>query len=193
MIQLCAYANCSVMECEFSSSVDYHVIGNAYRCKVNFFNSTSQSENITDILGVHEGEKSFEDVKLFMIENQNISMIPRNLNLIFPNLEGIIIESCNLKSLSSYDLKNYPKLKFVYIGNNQIYNLPGDLFENNLHIEWLTFRNNYTKTIGTNLLKNLKNLEFASFIRNTCINRKAQSKLEIQQLINDIERNCSKY
>lgn len=174
------------MNCEYSCDVEYQIIGSVCRCKVMGYNSEVR-ETISDIDGLPE----HSNVEMLLIDDQKMKLLPSNLNISFPNLKGLIIDSSTLISITREDLKQFPNLKFVMIGNNNIELLNDNLFEDNEAIEWLAFINNFTKRIGSDILNPLKNLKFANFQRNTCVNFKANEASEIDRLKILIRQNCN--
>lgn len=177
-------------DCEYSSNVEYQIIGKAYRCDVNNLNISSIDGDVEKINGIHETEHSNANVLLLKIEQQRMPNIPKNLNIFFPNLEGLIIDSSHLEILGKADLRGFPKLRFLYIGHNRIEKLDEGLFEGTPNIEWLVFINNFTKRISHNILLPLSKLSFANFQRNTCVNKKASNQQEIELLKKEIEIKC---
>lgn len=181
---------CLTFECEFSSDVEYHVIGTPYRCEVKNLEVLTDDKTVTKISGNHKTGKSNSDVKLISIQEQNMRSFPGNISNFFPNVEGLIIDDCSLKTISKIDLVNFPNLKLLFIGNNKINSLDSDLFEGCPRIEYLVFKNNFTKRIGSEILSPLSKLKFANFERNTCIRMKATNPDEIEILKNEIEKRC---
>lgn len=129
-------------------------------------------------------------VEMLLIDEQKMIFLPENLSLHFPNLKGLIIDSSELSSFSKEDLQQFPQLKFLMIGNNNIEVLENDLFERNEHIEWLTFINNFTKHIGSEILNPLKDLKVANFQRNTCVSFKAL-RADVDSLKTLFRRDCN--
>lgn len=151
---------------------------------------SSEYEIVVAISGNHEAGKGDNDVQLLKIEQQNMTHLPKHLQKFFPNLEGLIIDSTNLKVISRQDLSAFLKLKFLFIGRNHIEKLDAGIFEDTPEIEWLVFIDNFTKRIFSEVLKPLSKLHFANFQRNTCINRKAVNLNEIDVLVEEIKRRC---
>lgn len=182
--------NSITLKCEITCDTEYQVLGTICRCKVVEFNSISR-ETITDVR--HEGSfnGNYSDIKLILIDGQNMKFIPSKIYDFFPNIQGLIIDESNLSSIDRNDLKYFKTLKFLFIGNNQINSLDDNLFADNLDIVWLTYINNYSRKIGQNILNPLINLNFANFQRNSCINFKAIGKSEIEKLKKFIIRDCA--
>lgn len=178
------------IHCEFSSNVEYHVIGTPYRCEVKDLEVSSDDSVVTNITGTHEAGMSNSDVKLILIQEQKIANIPENLSKFFPNIEGLIIDDSSLKTISKSDLVNFPNLKLLFIGNNRIEKIDGDLFEACTELERLVFTNNFTRHIGRGILSPLSKLRFVSFDRNNCISIKAANIDDIEHLSNEILKRC---
>jgi hypothetical protein len=178
------------LNCEFSSENEYQVIGKVYRCDSKNLSTTTEDDTVTETSGDHETGKDDTDVRLLKIEQQNIPRLPKNLNKFFPDLVGLIIDSSNLRVISKHDLSAFSKLNILFIGHNRIENLDADTFEETPDIEWLVFTDNFTKRISDDVLKSLSKLNFANFLRNTYINRKAVNGHEIELLKEEIKVKC---
>ena len=150
----------------------------------------SDNETSVSVNGAHVSEMTNEDVRLLLIQDQNMLHLPRNLHELFPNVEGLIIDNSSLTAISKVDLLNFPKLKLLFIGRNKIEKIESDLFEASPGIQRLGFTNNFTKKIGSGILNPLKMLKFADFDRNSCIAMKALNKNAIENLKLEIERKC---
>lgn len=165
------------------------MIGKVCRCRVVEFHSNVR-EIITEIAYQQPYDGSNSDIKLILIDDQFMKFLPTNFDEFFPNIEGIIIDSSQLSSITRDDLKKFRHLKFLFIGNNKIDELSADLFDENLNVEWISFMNNFIKKIGQDILSPLNDLKFANFARNSCINFIANSSEKIEKLKNDIKRYC---
>lgn len=170
--------------------MEYQVIGNVCSCKVLNFISNNR-EVISEIDGLPEDSGNNNNVELLLIDEQKMKLLPHDLNLYFPNLKGLIIDSSELNSITRGDIQQFPSLRFLMIGNNNIESLGDDLFENNTSIEWLSLINNFIKRIGSETLTPLRNLKFANFQRNSCINFKATDDSSIEKLKSLINKDCN--
>jgi Leucine rich repeat len=178
----------TILQCEISCDTEYQIIGTICRCKVQNFNSTER----VAITGVHtiNNFHNISDIKLLLIDEQIMKFLPSNLHNFFPNLSALIIDSTQLTSIARIDLENFEHLQLLFIGNNKIDELNGDLFHGNPHVEWITYINNFTKRISADIFDALPNVHFVSFLRNSCVNYKAANVAEIENLKAIISRQC---
>jgi hypothetical protein len=154
-------------------------VGSVYNCQTK--KSWNLDEpNIQSINGTHLDEKNNTDVQeiIFRDGQEEMTIFPENLHEFFPNLIVIQLSSSNIQEISSGDLRHFPELKKFYIFDSAITSVPSDLFTYNPKLTQLyIWGSKNLHHVGENLLGNLKNLEFASFLENSCINEQA-TKLE---------------
>jgi Leucine-rich repeat (LRR) protein len=177
------------MTCDISCDVEYQVIGFVCRCKVVEFNSLTRVP-ITEVTSITH-QQNLSNIKMLVIDEQQMSFLPSNLSTFFPNLEGLIIDASELSEITQNDLKDFKNLKFLFIGNNNVAEISSDLFSKNPNIQWITFINNFTKRIGPDVFKSLHALDYANFQRNSCVNYKAVGSDEIEKLNYFVQRDCS--
>lgn len=127
--------------------------------------------------------------KAISIYGQRILFIPNKLNIWFPNID---IKSPSLKELIKEDLAQFPRLKELWLYDNNLRSLPGDLFEGNPDILFINFIDNKPTNVGVRILTPLKELNQAYFDMNTCINQRADTKSDISSLVAALEANCQK-
>lgn len=130
------------------------------------------------------------EVQLIQISNNSLTFIPSDSNKKFSNLIAIYLGSCSISYLDSFDLYFYENLQWLSLSNNLIEHIPEGFFSHTPHIKAIYFYGNRLKSVGESLLQPLKQLKFANFIDNSCINQFASTAAQIQGLINDLEENC---
>lgn len=104
---------------------------------------------------------------------------------------AIQIVNCNLKNLTFENVKFYSNLKSLWLPLNHIQSLRNGVFANNLKLEKVSLYGNQLKVIESNVLTVLKNLKFASFERNRCVDRMANETASFVNLQHNIEWFCS--
>lgn len=182
-ILLIAFANCSngvIFECDFVD-VEWTMIEKAYACAPTL--KKSKNEHVLDLArGDHQKGKTNVDVQFLYLQKINLQRLPREIEKIFPNLEGIELHNANVTSLVPEDLKPFPNLLVFSSYFNRIEAIDGDLFKNNLKLKWVIFHANQLKHVGHNLLTNLVDLEFVNFETNPCINMHGKGPKQLQDV-----------
>ncbi len=175
------------LHCKFN---DYIYDGN-YKCEVENLRIIERNEIVSEISGTHiSARRSNADVIILEIEDQTVYYLPKDLGQFFPNLYYLNVYRSKLREITKNDLKDFPKLKTIAVGYNDIESLPGDLFENNQELVHVGFPSNKIKTIGQNIFKSLSHLEGANFLRNECISQQASNRDFIDDLVNTIKNEC---
>lgn len=161
---------------------DYPYLGALYTCYVSGVIDRN-SANLIEIRGEHKTGKSDIDVQGLHV-NLAIQLFPKNFERVFPNLVGFKWWA-HVPSLTSEDLKPFTKLISLDLGYNRFVTLESDLFKYSPKLKFINFENNKLEHIGQNLLTELKELTFANFHTNPCINASASTHEEIE-ILNDL-------
>lgn len=177
-----------VFKCEFMIT-SWSMVGEPYTCIAQVENTGSES-TLEEVQGEHEERRSNVDVEFLYVYKQSLPMIPKDLELYFPNLKGIEWHTSELSTLSANDLKPFPDLKVFISHYNKLPTLDGDLFKFTPKLNWIYFHNNSVEHVGKDLLTNLKELTFVNFERNPCINYVAMSAEKIPLLISKLHEQC---
>lgn len=148
-------------------------------------------KNSHDIISSVNGRYGTEEnTTLFIVKNQKVHKFPSDLNVFFPNLEGIEIFNCSLKSIERSDLKPFEKIKELWLGNNELETLEADLFEFNPELQIIVFNRNRLMHVGYNILVPLPQLSKANFNDNGCIDKYAGTRWQRQELEKQLKKNC---
>ncbi|CAG9811943.1 unnamed protein product [Chironomus riparius] len=106
------------------------------------------------------------------------------------NITALRLGFCQLKEITKNDLKVFPKLKFLWIWENDLEVLEADLFLYNPDMIYINFYWNFLKSIDANIFNNLKSLDLVYMYKNTCINMDAKNKEELLKLVDVIKEKC---
>jgi hypothetical protein len=129
-------------------------------------------------------------------ESSQIEFVPKEILKEFPNLNGLIFNTCNLPilkndlfpsdfvvleylslvlsqidSIEPFAFQNLKNLKWLSLWYNKIQSLPFNLFQTNQKLIYLNFSYNRINLISPNLLKNLNHLIFVEFQINQCVDQ----------------------
>ena len=135
-------------------------------------------------------KKKLSDIDSLRIEYVVMYFLMEGFDNHLPNLTALKIGSCHLKELSKEDLKVFPKLKFLWIWENDLKVLEADLFMYNPDLIYVNFYWNYLKEIDSNIFNNFKSFEFIFLKKNDCVNFGAKNQKELKKLVEIIQQNC---
>lgn len=177
--------------CDFDNSSDYC-------CNVKSAAITQPLTEIKSVNGDHHSNKTKEDVKFLKFEKTVVNFFPRGINLIFPNLNKLVIFNCGLKKISRQDLIGFEKLEHLSLSKNKLTALPNDLFVDMTNLKWIDFNLNKIEFMTSKLLEPImKNLIRADFMHNTKISSTfnpgaEKSEISIANLMQVIDAQCFK-
>jgi BTB/POZ domain len=170
-----------------------------YTCVVSSATVTSSKQRIKSFNGIHENEKTNDDVEAVLFANTQVEYFPKGVNVIFPNLTNFSINSCGLKSISRVNLIGLKNIERFYIFSNELTSLPDDLFTEMPKLKVFSFFNNKLECLSSKLLKPiLKNdLIWVDFRKNTKLDAIYETGVEgslmsLKELMNMIDEKCEK-
>jgi hypothetical protein len=149
-------------ECEFHN--DWF-----YTCTIH-----SKQRNITDpitLKGKHLPGKSNKDVQILQIENCEFGLFPNNLQVLFPNLNHLKIQNCNLEHIGTKHIGKLKKMTHVCVTNCKLRRLEGNLFSGLEELDSVDFEGNKIEEIEPEIIDDLKRLSIVNFRNNTNINK----------------------
>lgn len=141
---------------------------------------------ITSLSNNHNAGYNNLDVKYIYIHNQTLSSLPENLSKVFPNLQGIEIQNSNFLTILKSDLENFKGLKLFSSWFSDIQFLEENLFEFNLELQWIAFRQSNLTSVGGNLIPanfNISKIVRADFRNNPCVNVNTVDPADILRLL----------
>ena len=101
-----------------------------------------------------------------------------------------LIGQNRLQFITANDLQPFAKLTHLYLYNNELRSLDGDLFKHTFTITVINFSNNPIAEVGYGLLDGLTQLKLASFEECQCINYNANKYEKVEILKNYLRINC---
>lgn len=104
------------------------------------------------------------------IEKSRVERCPSKFLQNFTHLSVLELTHCGLKQITTDDLKGLYLLHFLYLSNNRLTTVPGNLFEHTPNLEEISLRGNKLTSIGHGILDPLGNLKLADFRFNISIN-----------------------
>lgn len=152
----------------------------------------SDKTEIENITGFHTKNHSNSDVQGIHFKEKIMPYLLSGISNYFENLLGLNVESSFLREITQTDIKEFPKLKFLYLENNHITYLEKNVFEFNPDLEYINLNLNSIKTIHSEVFNNLKRLQFISLAKNECIDVQASGDEQIAELIHKILISCKR-
>lgn len=174
------------LKCEESDETFFHY-GEYRVCLVKDLVITTPNKVVTSVNGdINPSQLIGIDIK-----DQTMNYFPKGLGKFFPNLMFLRSRKSHLKTLHKEDFKSMSQLEWIAIYGQDIETLDSDLFEYTPKLNLVYLEKNKIKHVGDGLLRGLKDLNFAYFSDNPCINKEGKTKEEIKSLILKLEENCS--
>lgn len=166
-------------------------IGEHYQCQTHPLNVES-SQYVTSVTGIHLANKTNNDVAAIHISKCNdLTYIPKGLVNVFPNLIGVYLQGCGISSLNGTELIEYPLLQLFALELSPLQHVPGNLFEHNPDIFFVSFTDNTIRSTGRELLTNLDKLSEIYFENNTCISANVTTMQGVPGFIEKLNNQCS--
>lgn len=142
------------------------------------------------ITSINSEEGVHEDIHSFWYTG-TLAYFPQSLEKFFPNLEEIYIWNSSLREIKQENLKPFTSLKILHLKDNQIEELDSNLFEFNTGLHNIHLGNNKIRLVGKGIFGPLQYLPFVHLENNTCINEEAISRVQLHDLIETLEKQCS--
>ena len=182
------------IECDYNNNMNYHVLGNIYRCEVKNNPNIISDETavISGINGQHQGTKTNNDVLGFLAASKTIQVFPKGLEKFFNNIKLIHIYKCELKEIHQNDLKAFPHLVIFALSFNEIEVIEEGLFDFNPNLEYVLFYESKIIHIDSNVFDNLSKLRYFWFGSVPCVSKDiVNSRKEVLEAIKVVKSKCS--
>lgn len=147
------------LPCEFSFDNKY-----GYTCRVSNFSNTIQYSNVTKIHGEHlfkddKNHRNLHDFDVYRATfwNLTIDFLPANITNHFTKLRTLQVKQCGLKDLTRST--DFIKLRRLYLGFNEIKNIPTTYFWHFCHLEVLSLFENKIASIPLMAFRDLISLK----------------------------------
>jgi len=183
------------IECWFTEASYWSTFDKPYACVVYEFKAEENTKEIitevtTGTTGLLREGTTFDDVIVLDLRGF-CNIIPTGFDQFFKNLLGFSVHNTKLFTVSSDDLKQFPKLRELWIYSNELEYLPSNLLEHNPDMEYIHFNSNKIKFIGSEFFSKVPKLYGANFSGNVCINREAKDAKSVDKLKKEIKKKCS--
>lgn len=143
------------------------------------------------------GVKQHVDAKITRLDlNYDLTQpVPKGIFNFFPSIVALHINHSSLKKVSRDYFKGFFALKELFMMNNQIVCLPGNLFDYMPNLEIVSFKGNKIKFIDEEIINSLKKLKYFDLTGNANIDLKfdaIQNKgnVDLAQLKSKIKTKC---
>ena len=119
------------LQCTIKTTSKLPNFGPTEKCRTSNLQITSRGQTVTSVNGQDLNTFNGSNFKTIEIGQQTVHFLPNGLGNFFPNLEEMRIDKSSLKEVNKDDLAQLPKLKQLWLFNNDFQSLPSDLFEGN--------------------------------------------------------------
>lgn len=181
-----------VLECNFRMA-QIPFVQRIYTCEDPRVVSFGDGKNIVEITGNHlEGMGNF-DVRGFHTRSNypaNLTEFPRNIGDFFPNMVYLGMLNTSIASVPSESLRFMASLEFFSFSHSDVTSLDGDLFALTRNLRWIWIDHHPLQHVGQGLLTGLSRLQRVDMDHNTCIDQRALSEGQIQDLKRDLLIQC---
>lgn len=126
-----------------------------------------------------------------------ITKIPASLMIkSFPFLQALSLSNCGIKEIKREDFYGLHDLRVLWVDENELEFLPGDLFVDMKKLEFVSFEKNKIRFIDAELLNPLRNLKLVNFFGNVGIDRVynsiflTQGNASLEEIKQEIAEKC---
>jgi hypothetical protein len=186
------YATDIKIDCFFDNELLFDELKVAYTCTVLELVTSKTRRNIVSVNGTHIPDTSNDNITQLHIIHKQMEYFPIGFTKFFEHIVAIHAGMNKLSHLARDDLKEFTKIRFLYLYTNQLKVLESDVFQYNTALEYISFYNNRLMHIGSKILQPLKRLKTAYFNKNICVDKQAVASEEgISELRLEIAQQCS--
>lgn len=182
--------NALVIDCNHQKN-RWTNLGDIDECIVYYLKYQDYDDPITQI-SIEMSSIDAKDILSFYIRSSSdLYYIPSGLADHFINLKVLVIAFTGLKTLRQSDFKPLQKLENIYLDNNELESIEGDIFAFNPNIRFINLESNKIKSVANNVFDPLARLQQLNFSRNICYSGKAESQAEVEELKEKIYEKCA--
>ena len=157
-----------------------------HQCYVTGLTITSEYQTVTSV----NGRTNRHDCQGLLIADQTVNFLPQGLEKFFPNIKSIWITNSKLKKITKNDLKPFKALMDLWLSNNDIVELDGDLFEFNRKLNAFSMEgNSKLKHVGEGIFNDF-NLHQVYFGNCGCVNIYSAIDDDISRVIQGLKLQC---
>ncbi|XP_037040529.1 uncharacterized protein LOC119077420 [Bradysia coprophila] len=174
------------LDCSYGT-ISWYSIGSVYTCTARLLFDNVDGA-VTAIFGSHQTGKGHEDVGGIILQSQNLSVFPTNIEYFFPNMIAISLYNNSIPAVNNEHLAPFPYLQLLELYMNKITSISGNLFSGMNSMRLISFNNNNIRHVGHDL--NLPINGQVEFSANTCIDQYAYTPTAVASLTLNLLRNC---
>lgn len=138
--------------CIFSDVYWYFTDSNLFSCDL-------QGDILDSTTFIEKSPRNRRVKGINFIDNKNIKYLPQNLGEALPNLIGISGFNSSLQSISSTDLSNLRKLKYLNLAKNSLRRIPSNSFDHLTSLEELDLSDNQIDYLDEAAFEKLTSLQ----------------------------------
>lgn len=158
IVNISTHPETNTLECYFDDEKVVTISG--YTCILTDINInvTKQTQKI-HITGIHNAEKSNNDVLNIKIINSHTPFIVPEILVEFPYIEGLEVRKSSLKRIQAFVLSTAPNLRDIIIVDNHIPTLEHGAFEGLENLQHLLLISNHIENIESGAFFGLEQLK----------------------------------
>lgn len=163
-------------------------MGLLYTCTHPEILNQEIKKTLESVTGVHLVGKNVSEVEALNVKDQELTELPPNMFMFFPDLKAILLINTGLRTISPDDLL-FPKLEYFSSMNNKIHAIDGELFMNTPRLKTISFYKNSLDHIGENIFKGLE-LTHVDLRENVCVDAWSWTAEQLEELEQKIMNEC---
>lgn len=168
--------------------ITHETVGSLYTCRGSV--SLTWSSEIESVHGTHQPGRTHDDVEAISVFSRGVWSIPEGIPDFFPNLRALEFVSSDFMQLQASSLQPFPQLQLFHMTHGYITSLSADLFSFTPRLTSVAIEVGNIRHIEADLLTNLNNLTRLHLADNLCVNRRAENRAEVLQLIFELSVLC---
>lgn len=182
-----------ILDCTYSDykEGEWLTRGPGYQCvsTVNLLDDSDPSV-VSNVTGNHAEGKTNNDVDAFWIYGQGIKSVPKGIEAFFPNLKAITFGNNKITAVTRDDIRVFTTLEYLSFYDNELTMLDDDLFTSSPTLLYVELGTNQIRNIEKNTFKPLKSLTTLRMDKNSCIDKNAFTREEVQSLTSSLPESC---
>lgn len=151
-----------------------------YSCYGEIAENGRNYDHVTGIFGYHLTDKDNYQVEVLLMERQQLTFFPRDIETFFPNVKIIDLSVNSISTVQNLHLKPFPDLERLSLAHNQICELESSLFNGLPKLKVINFIFNNIIHVGYDI--HLPAQGYLYFFDNHCIDKSAWTTSSIIEL-----------
>lgn len=182
------------IDCEYNNLSGWKTVSDAnkpYGCILKTINVKTKT-TVTKATGTHYYGNTDRYVRGLNIYGNVCKVIPNGFDTLFGDILYMSVWQSSLDTLSSRDLKQFPRLQELWIYHNPLEYIEPQLFAYNQNLQYIALHHNQIQIIGSNFFDELPELNICNLTANKCgITGEAGNANELKTIRRKAKKTCS--